>query len=191
MGQIVLNIRGTNGSGKSFIVGEIIRRFKGMPLYDSNGRIIGYQIGRNVRAIGAYKSTVTCGGCDTVRNDGEKKSQDVICDRVAEWVSQGSSVLFEGLIVSSVLERYYELALRLRPKADWIWGFLNTPTEMCIQRVLQRNGGNSFKTKNLTDKVRTIERTINKLIAREEKVMMIDSMMGADQVEGILKGELQ
>ena len=76
---MIINIRGTSGSGKSFLVRHIMRLYpKQVPVYVSDRRQpISYTLsrsGRKLLVVGHYESV--CGGCDTVH------SMDAIFDLV-------------------------------------------------------------------------------------------------------------
>ncbi len=191
---MIVNIRGTNGSGKTHIVRELLRKYPVENVLDERGKIVGHHLGKNVYVVGAYREETTCGGCDTIQELDGVKSQDRVCQYVEIVARLGFSVLFEGLIVSSVLERYYTLAGNLREgfsnKARWVWAFMDTPPDVCIAQVLKRNGGKPFKTENLLAKVRVMERSIEKLKKRGEEVIMIDHRDGVRQVEELLAREL-
>ncbi len=186
---MIVNIRGTNGSGKSHIVYELMKKYLVKPHVDDRGKVIGHYLGKNVYVIGRYCESTTCGGCDTIRDEDGIKSQDRVCARVQLATVGNFSVLFEGIIVSSVFERYYSLAQRLKP-VRWVWAFMDTPSDVCILQVLKRNGGKLFKTKNLLDKAKSVEHSIVKLRERREEVVMIDYRNGVQQVEELLAGEL-
>lgn len=134
MGNIALNWRGTSGSGKSFLANSFLKSFENSPILDSKGKIRGYKIFSNSKIkedtylLGKY--TCVAGGCDTI------PTQDEICDRIREWLPLGN-VLYEGLLVSGLFRRYNELADSL-PEHHFIFGFLDTPLEKCIEQTLAR-----------------------------------------------------
>ena len=84
MGNIVVNIRSTNGGGKSSIVRAILDVYNGEPILGDNGKILGY-VCRNMvvpdnvhlkdlYVLGSYQNE--CGGCDGI------PTQDDICNLV-------------------------------------------------------------------------------------------------------------
>lgn len=143
--SIVLNIRGSNGSGKS----TVVRRFLGLgfkPLYngipDKPEKIWGYQIVQprmvdgDVKflspplfIIGPYENP--SGGCDCLPNF------DLICKQIAIMAKYGN-VIFEGAVVSTVAKRWAELQEEMKKYAHFIFGTLDTPQSRCVKRVNKR-----------------------------------------------------
>ncbi len=130
-------VRGTNGSGKSTVIFNILKNFKGRPVRfeEAENGIVGYLVKSiNLFVIGPY--TTPNGGCDRIPNI------DVPMFRaVAAW-NRGYNVLMEGLMLSGVVSEPHRLAAGGR-KVDHI--FLTTPVEKCIKRVQSRRSakGNS------------------------------------------------
>lgn len=126
-----LNVRGTNGSGKTTIaraffdestpVSEVregkkvrlyVRDWNGIPLY----------------ILGSYEAV--CGGCDTIPEVG------IVADLLGSIYGDTGVCLYEGLMISHMLgtvgsevEAY---------GSDHVMAFLDTPLETCIQRVVGR-----------------------------------------------------
>jgi len=125
MPRHIINIRGTSGSGKSTLVRQLMDAHGPVtPL--GSPKILGYQCGPDLRVVGRY--TNACGGCDGI------KTQDEVSTRVREYAQHGH-VVFEGLLVSGIVERYRALAEEL---GGFTFAFLNTPLEVCLERVHQR-----------------------------------------------------
>lgn len=134
---MIINIRGTSGSGKSHLVRSL------MECYDSRLRVmqdgrkqpIGYLLdssvsGRRLAIPGHYETD--CGGCDTITNM-EQIFQEV---RVAHRV--GYDVVFEGLLVSADIQR--TLALHTEGLPLLVIA-LSTPLEECLASVNSRREG--------------------------------------------------
>ncbi len=146
---MILDVRGTHGSGKSYVMHSILKRYK-------HNKIIGrcerkkkdnYHLGYHLpeidaAIIGRYESA--CGGCDGVG------SPDEICRRLRMFNEQHGIVLLEGIMVAHTFKRYSSLAKELD---DYRFLFLNTPLATCIRRVKSRraSAGNTtpFNPKNL------------------------------------------
>ena len=128
----VINIRGTNGSGKTTIVKKVLAAFGGQPIYNEKGKIKGYVCpdvhGQPLYILGAYETPT--GGCDGINK------QDTICDLIREFAEKGN-VLYEGLLISGLFSRYNDLADTM-PGHHHIIGFLDTPLEKCIAQTLSR-----------------------------------------------------
>jgi hypothetical protein len=132
----VLDIRGTHGSGKSWLVRQLLDRFHGQDLFeDGDGppaRPIGYLLpDLGTAVLGRY--THACGGCDTIGR------ADEVCRRIRLLASAHRHVAFEGILVSHTFQRYNALALEMEARwQPYYFCFLDTPLEVCIERVQAR-----------------------------------------------------
>jgi hypothetical protein len=112
----------------------------------------GYLIGR-LAVIGPYKIG-TCGGCDRISR------QDWVEAAIRSALRQADVVVFEGIIQTGIWGRWFRFShwLRVwqakygRPQEGMTWAFMDTPREVCYNRVLQRNGGKPFNRANLDNK---------------------------------------
>lgn len=130
----IVNIRGCNGSGKTTIVRRFLERLPAQALGGKPGRPAGYSvdasawgIGLPVFVVGSYENT--CGGTDGI------KTQEEIVDRVRRAQAHGH-VLVEGLLMSKSSNNG-TCAPALR-EMDAVFAFLDTPWEVCLERVLAR-----------------------------------------------------
>jgi len=136
--------------------------------------------------VGSY--TQTCGGCDTI------PTQDWMCSLVRYW-SQFGNVLFEGLLMSHLFARYKALCGELTSYGErYIWAFLDTPIEVCIERTKQRrlvrSDDREFDPQNTVKKYNDILRVIPKTRACGFDVRMIDHTKDTiEQILAILREE--
>lgn len=174
----VLNIRGPSGSGKTTLVRDIMEQFPVIHnLLDERQRIEGYELyghGSIVRLVGKYTSP--CGGCDTIKTFGEAES------RIMRYWEQ-SHVIYEGLTISSVWQRWYDLSQRV---GGQIWCFLDTPVDVCIERVYQRNGGKPIKKENIQSKHTINVNHYEKALLLGEKAYRIDHRNAVDHIMHIM-----
>jgi len=128
----VINIRGTNGSGKSYLVHRLLKEYGAVPL-GQNDRIVAYRLENSgypkVYVVGRYE-TVT-GGTDTFSGGAVEASKHIAA------LSEKGHVIFEGLIASGIAGRWVKLAESL-PQHQWIFLTLDTPLEKCIEMVNER-----------------------------------------------------
>lgn len=133
---MIIQIRGTSGSGKSTIVREVMSKTVKYPLYvpDRKQPLL-YRCGSpanpsvNFSVIGHYETK--CGGCDTISIPGE--SYGIIFGRVRSEALEGSNVLFEGLLISGDINhtaRLKDLGLTIIE--------LTVPLEECLASVNER-----------------------------------------------------
>ncbi|HAM40072.1 MAG TPA: hypothetical protein DCP69_01700 [Candidatus Omnitrophica bacterium] len=140
---MVINVRGTSGSGKTTVVRGVFKAGTAEKLFatEDDGSLFGKQspkpeayrvdvdgVARPVFVIGSYEQV--CGGCDSIG------TQDEVCDRVRRYAAKGH-VLLEGLLISHLFSRYAALDRELQP-TRYVWAFLDTPLELCLARVEQR-----------------------------------------------------
>lgn len=142
---MIINLRGTSGSGKSTAVryvmaGGSVSEVRADPV---DKHPIGYAVSGAVDGVVSVvgKYTTACGGCDTI------KTQDEICGRVRRFATDGH-VLFEGLLISHLFSRYAALSDEL---GGICFGFLDTPLEVCLERVRARRAARG-NTKPLNEK---------------------------------------
>lgn len=222
---MILNIRGTSGSGKTHLVRELMAAMAGVtPIpgdsqigglathypKNKNSKAIGYagaytypdKIAHHVGIVGRYETA--CGGCDTI------KTQDEICDRVRAFATRGD-VIFEGLLVSVLYERYAKLceelsATRRRVEAGqekvlgrpsdllppFIFAFLDTPEELCVERVKARRiaAGNEtpLNEANTRDKWSICQRVAEKLTEAGHPVVWLNHENALPELTTYLKG---
>jgi hypothetical protein len=145
---IIVNPRGTSGSGKTELVRRILAHYGWQPGAGSGGaggpepiyregrsRPLGYRLehplgGPPLAVVGHYE--VTSGGCDTIRAiDGGLPE---ITRRAAEFAATGHDVLVEGQLLSSEYQRSAELARA----HDLHILRLTTPLEQCARNLVSR-----------------------------------------------------
>jgi len=129
---MILNVRGTHGSGKSTIVQDILKKYVSAPIGPRPERPEGYKVtipglSKPLFVVGPYATQ--CGGCDAIQ------PYDLIWPRVEAYAIRGH-VLFEGALVSSSVGNIGR-AMAARKKSCVVC-FLDTPLEVCLYRIRQR-----------------------------------------------------
>jgi thymidylate kinase len=127
---MIINVRGTSGSGKSHLVRHIMGLYPEKEAVRLPGRKQPwYYICRNgqgtpeLAVIGHYETA--CGGCDTV------PSLDKVYELVQEHAAAGRHVMFEGLLLTNEVTRTKAL-----PDCRVI--FLDISVEECLRSVNAR-----------------------------------------------------
>lgn len=181
MKRVLVNIRGTNGSGKSTVMRHLIDLFK-MDEVDWTENASGYKSTRHkIAVVGKYKTA--CGGCDGIH------PQQHIKDAILEAFSRGSKiVLFEGIMASLTFGPWAEFveANGLEP----VWAYLDTPPELCLERIYKRNGGKAIKEDLVLDKVRATERTRDKFSDLGHRVVTLPHKKARKAAEELVNGLL-
>lgn len=130
----IVNIRGCNGSGKTTVVRRFLDRLPVTRLGPNANRPWGYRVDATpwgisapVMIIGSYENT--CGGTDGI------STQEEIAERTVQAHGYGH-VLVEGLLMSKSSAGGHVAPILKAHGA--IFGFLDTPWETCLERVLGR-----------------------------------------------------
>ena len=113
--MVVIDIRGANGSGKSYLVHSLLKSTKHQSIMgiarDKDGKSLGrkhlgYYLPRyNTSVLGKYDNV--CGGCDGVGSPNE------VVRRVKLFVKKHRHVVLEGILVAHTWKRYYDLSQHL------------------------------------------------------------------------------
>lgn len=142
---MIINIRGTHGSGKSTIVRRVMAAYCDCKPQHIHGRRrpVGYVCSNGDRAvwvIGHYETE--CGGCDTL------KSVEIAYEYIRTAAASGYHVIFEGLLVGHDVRRCVEL--RTEYGHDVMVLLLTTPIEECIAVARARRAARG-DTRHLND----------------------------------------
>lgn len=129
----IVNIRGANGSGKTAIVRRFLDRLPNEALGEVR-RPKGYRVDARewgiltpIYVVGSYENT--CGGTDGIN------TQEEIADRIVKAHEFGH-VLVEGLLMSKSSDGGHVAPIMRSLGA--VFAFLDTPWEVCLERVLSR-----------------------------------------------------
>lgn len=128
-----LNLRGTNGTGKTFVAREVIKRSSATPLdFQKPGKPLTYTgkiFGKDIVIFGSYETA--CGGCDTI------PSVQIVAELLDKFMPKPDLLVFyEGLMISHMIGTVGAMAKKYND--DHYMAFLDTPLETCINRVVAR-----------------------------------------------------
>lgn len=181
-----LNVRGPNGSGKTTLLRDLARspEARTVPVFQpvwtvpkgesSHGiREMSHKIGKpkgkpivatvlpnGVALLGDYTRAAagaTTAGCDRI-----SRQDDVKAALLATANLPGVELtIFEGIIVSTIFGPWLEWE---RVNGGMWWAFLDTPLEVCLERIQQRNGGTAIKSEQVADKHKTIREVRRKVL---------------------------
>lgn len=161
--KYILNIRGTNGSGKSTIpmsmmddpeMFVITKPYQGKPtkiatVFPSYGWI----------ALGTYFNKT--GGLDRFKNNEIiQKAFWYVLKKYPEY-----NLLMEGIISSTIFSTYFELFKKAEKRYSdrkTVILLLNPDVEICLERIQQRNGGKPIKEDLVRNKANMILRACKK-----------------------------
>lgn len=185
---MIVKIHGTSGAGKTAIVRDIMEDASQILPIGPVKRPEAYKVihpflKRPLYILGPYENT--CGGMDGVT------SVDKQIELIERFVEEGH-VLYEGLLLSTYYGRLGAITEKWANRH--IFAFLNTPIEVCIERVKARRlaAGNL----KLLNEVNTRKRTVpilalrNRLIANGRNVVNIEyDNNPTEQVLELFEGE--
>lgn len=180
---MIVNIRGTHGSGKSTIVRTLLDQYDSPPL-GLGKRPEGYAVNvpsldRPLYVVGSYETA--CGGCDGIQ------PYALIWPRVVQYAALGH-VLFEGALVSS---SYGNIGRDSEAYGtEFVFAFLDTPLEVCLARIAARRKARGddrpVNPKNTQVKYDNIRKSLPKI--RDEfrrRVVILDHRKAVSQLLGL------
>lgn len=154
----VIKMGGCNGSGKTTVARALIKLANAQPrtakqFPKSPNYYVGEINGLKVAILGSYAAV--CGGMDSISDK---------ADRLAfvEWAVRNADIVFyEGLMTGKTYGAMGELSEKhvKKNKGRWLYAFMDTPFDVCVQRVLVRRAaaGNDAPF----DPERTLRSTFN------------------------------
>ena len=182
---MIVNIRGTHGSGKSTIIRTILDTHRHEPTDVSpkgrpNNYVVTLSRNKKLYVVGSY--VTACGGCDGIQ------PYDLIWPRVMKFAKLGS-VIFEGALVSSSVGN---IGRAMAARTDCIVGFMDTPLEICLQRIAARRAARGdtqpLNPTHTQSKFDGILRSRPQLVALGLRCVTIDHKKAVMQVLKLLKG---
>lgn len=209
MRSISYQLRGTSGTGKTTVARHLMQLAGAVPVdLPSDLKFWAQELGQSVnkpllyegdlfgvpfKIIGCYRNTN--GGCDTIRKVGITAALVEHFLGVHDAEGKGGVVFFEGLMISHMLGTVGEMQFRTGQDRN-ILAFLDTPLEVCLERVKQRRleAGNTkpFNPTNTTNDHPRVHSSKRKAIAGGFCVTEVDHTRAKEvvvqQIEEALRG---
>lgn len=184
---MILNVRGPSGSGKSTIGRHLVHDFESIGHFGPHLKAkdpkfpVAYELpdangGAPLYALGRYHNKVRGGGMDGMEADMMEKL-------LRHYIPLGHC-FFEALPVSGAKGRWQAIAEEVG-KDNIVFGYLDTPAELCIQRVYLRNGGIPIKEDLVRGHHRQVQNTRRWFDDNGFRTMTVDHMTGLDDVLGL------
>ena len=140
---MILNIRASSCGGKSTNLYKLLQEFPSVEVWERVGwnkkkpRQVGHLIAGGLFVVGPYAPTAKTGGMDMLM-PGKT-------ELVTLWLERNCTaypyVIYESMMASLAIGRYHELRKRLGAPGAIVFGFMNTPLEVCRERIYSRSGG--------------------------------------------------
>lgn len=166
---MIIQIRGTSGSGKTWVMRKVMERLPPMePQYVHGRKQPWYYIAGKVAILGHYEST--CGGCDNIGSAGN-------VFELIQYIPPELHILCEGLLLSEDTKWSSQLG-------DLRVVYLTTPVDQCVEQIKKRriDAGNTkpLNEENTRKRVRTVERSREKLTAAGVNCIRCSSKQAPD-----------
>lgn len=169
-----VNVRGCNGSGKTTLLRMLARsiecRVEPITVFHNVkniGRVAHSPIPvtltpDGIAMVGDYTSGAggITAGCDKIKTQEAAKN---VLEAIAVKYPDCKVIMFEGVVISTIFEPWLNWE---REHGGMLWAFLDTPLEVCLKRIQERNGGKPVKEDQIADKHRTIARVRSKVLAK-------------------------
>jgi len=176
---VILNLRGGNGSGKTTIHHWLIDNHDAEPMYDPNfftdavKKPNAWKLPGGLYVIGKYT-----GGGDSILFDQLKT--------MVNGFSQHGHVFFENVLVSGSKMAWLNIRKTMSDR-DWVWATLDTPADICIERIYGRNGGKPIQEDTIRGFNKRV-RSLGEWLAEEgEKSVLIDHTNSIKMVHDLLE----
>lgn len=200
----IVNIKGTNGSGKTTIAKQLVAKsedakiFWLTPLEDPDNT--GYKVPVTIlqdlgwALVGEYEPDKPMGGCDTIRRPiakivNIKQAIDYLVRKTegAYWI------LFEGMMVGTIKSTFYDYLRELVVKypdydIEPLFVFLDTTIEGCMKRMAKRHAMERSDTlkDNVEKKLITMHRHMVAYDPKYCAVMNVDKIAERDMLKQFL-----
>lgn len=192
---MLLNIRGTNGSGKTTVYRKFIDEHRAEDLYGPMPREgtkkryvkpIAFRLEGGAYCVGRYQA-----GCDGIH------PHEVIEDLIRHYAALGHAV-YENVLISGNRGRWEALAIELAAAGNpSCWAVLDTPFEECLRRIYERRArrkAEGWKHRNDTIQeglveahYRRVHRSALEARAAGMDVRLLDHRIAYEQAHDILR----
>ena len=136
----IVNVRGSNGSGKSSLVRQLMEYLGPADLFKFDGKPAGYRFsrpdGQRIFVMGMYRTP--CGGLDSTFSYRDAADDVILC---IDLLADKGHVVCEGVVAMSSygFARLSSLATSQEEKGNHVvFALLDTPLEICIERTEAR-----------------------------------------------------
>lgn len=140
---MIVNIRASSCGGKSTNIYKLLQEYPSVEVWERVGwnkkkpRCVGHLVAGGLFVVGPYLPSAKTGGMDMLM-PGKT-------ELITLWLERNCAayphVVFESMMASLAIGRYHELRKRLGPPGRIVFAFMNTPLEVCRQRIFARSGG--------------------------------------------------
>src|SRR3972149_2753148 len=199
----IVAVMGTNGSGKSTLIQQLLEKSPArQELKDEYEEVCGYWLPEwGIRVVGPYPEGRTVGGCDKIQGHpylNEKGKQErslkggiARVDELVRRLAAEGNVVFEGLLIC-YWKRWRAVSEAFPGR--YVWAALDTPLDVCIQRVKERSEriySGEDETRlfdNINGKFINVRRTMEVAAANGERIVWLNYKDPMPQLLDLLAG---
>ena len=161
--RLLVNIRGTNGSGKSTI--PILMKSKDPDVYEVEKPYRGKP--KTILTVCPTYGWVILGQYSTATGGLDQFPRKAFTEKVLQYAIKkypDYNILMEGILAATTYSTYVELFKEVQDEFDIqpVVYYYMPPFETCIERIKQRNGGRGFKEHLVYSKYGMMQRGIKK-----------------------------
>lgn len=190
---MIINIRGTNGAGKTSVYRRFIDDHPGEELFGPTPRLqtdrryvkpIAFALPGGTFCVGRHQA-----GCDGIH------PQEIIVDLVRHYAALGH-VVYENVLISGNRGRWEAMARDLEPTNHTVWAVLDTPFATCLERIYQRRAlraaegwkhrGATIKEGLIEQQYRRVHRVSLGAVGAGIDVRLIDHTRAYEQTHDLL-----
>lgn len=187
--SIIVNIRGTGGSGKSTVPLQMYASDESKYLIVPEDKSYALTVFPKYRFIAIGKYHNKTGGMDGLKTTEMVERSLEEAKKLSREL--GYDILMEGLLASGLQSRY--LAMFQKASSDGFKPIVlvyTTPPDVCVKRIMERNGGKPIKEKHVISKYNATMRAYdyfveNNITAKKvdttktPKELMLEKFLGA------------
>jgi predicted kinase len=179
----VINLRGSNGSGKSSTIKSLLLLSDDKYYLTRNGKIYATVLDdMRYAVIGYYAADKAMGGVDNISTMVELKS--ILLELVELY--KGYTIVFEGMLISTTTTMYnYMLQLQKSHNIIPFVVVLKSTPEGCLKRIEQRRGSPLERTELVTQKCELVLR--HKYQPEHVAYLDVDNTSKSDMLPTFLK----
>jgi len=196
---VIVNLRGCSGAGKSYPGFQFVEEF-GPPV---DVKQLGWFNRKNPKLIAQILPGGLClagryvMGQSTRLEKGKKGYSGGVdgfypmdeLQRMIEYLSgYYPHMLVESLMISGTFQRWLDFSEAHGGPAGMTFATLDTPLELCLERIQQRNGGRPVKEDQIEKHRRQVLRCHDKFAAAGARAVLVDHSRSYEQVKEMFFG---
>lgn len=137
--MIIAQIKGSNGSGKTTIVKQLLSHSDVISVHNEDAGCLTVAEDLGWVVVGKYSMDKAMGGCDTV-SSGVEGIKSLIYGAMEYCVGRLDmyGIVFEGMMISTIKSTFYNYVLRWQPLFTPRFVILQATLEGCLERIRGR-----------------------------------------------------